>query len=149
MIPQAVPPSLDGRVTTYSTPNTYLAQWTLPRHPVCVGAARTLVARRLDVWEMARLTFTAQLVVSELVTNALHHGVGAIWLRLVCSGCLTCEVHDAGGGVPCSRMPRAAEEGGRGLLLVAELARDWGVRMSVGGKTVWADIDLDCGSAGA
>ena len=81
----------------------------------------------------------ALLLASELVTNAIRHGKGAVQLvvkRL--SGRLCVEVSDEGPGRPASRNPDSNHAGGRGLLLVERLASEWGVSPSRGGgKTVW------------
>jgi anti-sigma regulatory factor (Ser/Thr protein kinase) len=83
-----------------------------------------------------------ELVVSELVTNAIRHGTGPIRLRLIQHQVLTCEVFDSGGSYPRPRHACTVDENGRGLLMVAQLSRRWGCRSSTGGKLVWVDQDL-------
>jgi PAS domain S-box-containing protein len=119
-----------------------VASWTLPCDRSAVGDARDLAAGRLAAWGLERLEDTTKLIVSELVTNALRHGIGPIGLRLVRHQVLTCEVFDAGGCPPRLRHARAVDENGRGLFLVAQLSRRWGVRSVPGGKIVWAEADL-------
>lgn len=82
----------------------------------------------------------AQLVVSELVTNAVMHGAGDIELRLdLADGALSVCVCDGGRAEPQRRGPGTTAEGGRGLALVAMLTQDWGFRPDgTGGKEVWA-----------
>lgn len=88
----------------------------------------------------------AELLVSELVTNALLHGEGSmIRVTLGCRlGALHCEVEDAGSARPAVRQGDNEEgESGRGLVLVEHLAARWGSRPSGWGKTVWFDLVPD------
>jgi anti-sigma regulatory factor (Ser/Thr protein kinase) len=81
------------------------------------------------------------LVVSELVANAVTHGRPPIRLEVTGEpGRVRIEVHDAAGGTPAPQQP--TDTGGRGLRLVAGLARDWGwVPAADGtGKCVWAEL---------
>lgn len=82
----------------------------------------------------------ALLLMSELVTNAIRHGQGAVGLAIkkLPSG-LCVEVSDAGPGRPSALRPGPDRLGGRGLLLVERLASQWGVTPSAAGpgKTVW------------
>jgi anti-sigma regulatory factor (Ser/Thr protein kinase) len=84
---------------------------------------------------------STQLIVSELVTNAVRHSTGPIVLRLIQHQVLTCEVFDADVGSPRVRRARAVDEHGRGLFLVSQLSRRWGARWVSGGKVVWAEED--------
>lgn len=91
----------------------------------------------------AELIADAQLLVSEIVTNALRHGRGAITLRVrLDEPRLGIAVTDEGPGVPTQRDPGIEEASGRGLLIVDAVARAWGVDSVPGadGKTVWFDI---------
>ncbi|MFC5219958.1 ATP-binding protein [Streptomyces coerulescens] len=74
---------------------------------------------------MEELTFTTELIVSELVTNAIRYGSGPIQLRLIRDRALICEVSDGRSTAPHLRYAHAADEGGRGLFLVAQLAGRW------------------------
>ncbi|GAA1900737.1 hypothetical protein GCM10009716_08250 [Streptomyces sodiiphilus] len=103
----------------------------------------------LDCWCVGQEACdAAELVLSELVTNALKApdpGGGQVGVRIARSeedGLLRLEVSDAGGGRPQVRSPAEDETGGRGLLLVDLLAHRWGVQECVGavGKTVWAEL---------
>ena len=80
-----------------------------------------------------------ELVVSELVTNAMRHGRGEVTMHLeVAPDRVVVGVQDQGAGRPCAREPDHAEMNGRGLALVAILATEWGVRAGPGGgKVVW------------
>ncbi|WP_159045633.1 ATP-binding SpoIIE family protein phosphatase, partial [Streptomyces puniciscabiei] len=118
------------------------ASWDLPAEPAVVGTARHVAARQLSEWGLEHLVSTMELVVSELVTNAVHHGVGPIQLRLIRHQVLTCEVFDSGNCYPRQRHARIVDENGRGLFLVAQLAHRWGFRSASGGKVVWVEQDL-------
>lgn len=92
-----------------------------------VGQMRDITAIYLRQWSLAPVVEDAVLVVSELVTNAVRHGTGAVGLR-VSAGAeeLRIEVHD-GSTVPARlRAAGEEEESGRGLFLVDALARAWG-----------------------
>jgi hypothetical protein len=82
-------------------------------------------------------------VVSELVTNAIHYGARPIRLRLIHgTDSLICEVPDTSRTAPHLRRARTWDEGGRGLLLVAQLTQRWGSRHTAEGKTIWAEPAL-------
>ncbi|MFJ1709134.1 SpoIIE family protein phosphatase [Kitasatospora sp. NPDC088346] len=117
-----------------------LASWDLPSDPAVVAEARRLAGERLTAWELDDVSFITELVVSELVTNAIRYGTGPIRLRLVRNGrTLTCEVSDGSSTSPHLRRARLSDEGGRGLLLVAKLTKRWGTRYTRTGKTIWAE----------
>ncbi|SPE99767.1 Stage II sporulation protein E (SpoIIE) [Streptomyces sp. MA5143a] len=118
-----------------------VAHWDLEADPAAVGLARANVARQLALWGLEELDFLAELVVSELVTNAIRYGRPPIGLRLIHDRTLLCEVSDAGSTTPHLRRARVFDEGGRGLLLVAQLAERWGTRHARHGKTVWAELN--------
>jgi len=88
---------------------------------------------------------TAELLVSELATNAVRHaaGPGPIEIRLSLDDRLTCEVADQLGGTPApdAKLPTDLEESGRGLYLVDVLSSDWGSRRTSTGKVVWFALD--------
>lgn len=116
-----------------------VASWDLPSDPAFVATARDLVTRQLDDWGLTGLQFTIELIVSELVTNAIRYGRAPIRLRLIREKLLICEVSDASGTAPRLRHARTTDEGGRGLFLVAQLARRWGTRYTSTGKIIWAE----------
>ncbi|MFI9614972.1 SpoIIE family protein phosphatase [Streptomyces sp. NPDC052023] len=124
-----------------------LASWELPNEPGAVHTARRLAARQLGVWGMGHLVTTVELIVSELVTNAIRHGHGPISVRLIRHQVLTCEVSDTSTSHPRPRHPHTLDEKGRGLHLVARLSRRWGSRAASDGKVVWAEQDLPCTAA--
>ncbi|WP_405640975.1 SpoIIE family protein phosphatase [Streptomyces uncialis] len=128
---------------TRSLDRSQVATWDLSADPAVVARARAEVSDRLAAWGLEELDFTAELVVSELVTNAIRYGSPPIRLRLIRDRRLICEVSDAGNTSPHLRRARTFDEGGRGLLLVAQLTQRWGTRYTSDGKTIWADISLD------
>ncbi|MGW1992047.1 ATP-binding SpoIIE family protein phosphatase [Embleya sp. NPDC001921] len=115
--------------------------WELPVDPAHVARARDLTTGQLAVWGLEHLAFTTELVVSELVTNAIRYGEsGPIRLRLIRSrDVLICEVSDPSNTQPRLRRAHSTDEGGRGLFLVAQLTRRWGSRYEQSGKTIWAE----------
>ncbi|WP_367322484.1 SpoIIE family protein phosphatase [Streptomyces sp. HUAS ZL42] len=119
-----------------------VATWDLPSDPAAVADARAQVARRLADWGLHEVVFTAELVVSELVTNAIRYGSPPVHLRLIRDTALICEVSDGSSTAPHMRRARMFDEGGRGLLLVAQFAERWGTRHRAGGKSIWAEIGL-------
>ncbi len=119
-----------------------VGDWALPREPRSVGRARELARAQLESWDLELLVDTTELLVSELVTNALRYGEGDIRLRLLLDRTLVCEVWDGGLVQPRRRRARDTDEGGRGLQLVGLLSTGWGSRRTPRGKTVWFELDL-------
>ncbi|MEV1067358.1 SpoIIE family protein phosphatase [Streptomyces sp. NPDC050263] len=120
-----------------------VATWDLPADPAVVAGARKLVSTQLEAWNAQEASFVTELVVSELVTNAIRHAEPPIELRLIRGRHLICEVSDTSNTAPHLRRARTYDEGGRGLLLVAQLSRGWGTRHTGIGKTIWAEVALD------
>ncbi|WP_210585635.1 SpoIIE family protein phosphatase [Streptomyces sp. GESEQ-35] len=125
-----------------------VGDWTLPREPRSVGRAREYARGQLLSWDLEPLVDTTELLVSELVTNALRYGEGEIRLRLLLDRTLVCEVWDAGLVQPRRRRARDTDEGGRGLQLVGLLSAAWGSRRTPRGKTVWFELPLPDGETG-
>jgi amino acid transporter/anti-sigma regulatory factor (Ser/Thr protein kinase) len=121
------------------------AVWELPADPELVGHARTVVAAQLADWGLDELAFTTELIVSELVTNAIRHADGPIHVRLIRDRTLICEVSDTGHTSPHLRHAATDEEGGRGLFIIAQMAHLWGTRYTPTGKTIWAEQELPPG----
>ncbi|MFG2511835.1 SpoIIE family protein phosphatase [Streptomyces sp. NPDC048584] len=119
-----------------------VGDWTLPREPRSVGRAREYARTQLLAWDLEPLVDTTELLVSELVTNALRYGEGEIRLRLLLDRTLVCEVWDSGLVQPRRRRARDTDEGGRGLQLVGLLSAAWGSRRTPRGKTVWFELPL-------
>ncbi|WP_335940775.1 SpoIIE family protein phosphatase [Streptomyces sp. PTD5-9] len=126
-----------------------VGDWRLPREPRSVGRARELAREQLLAWDLGELVDTTELLVSELVTNALRYGEGEIRLRLLLDRTLVCEVWDAGLVQPRRRRARDTDEGGRGLQLVGMLSAGWGSRRTPRGKTVWFELALPDGEPAA
>ncbi|NUP52748.1 MAG: SpoIIE family protein phosphatase [Catenulispora sp.] len=116
-----------------------VATWEVRSDPASVAQARKDVTDQLTTWDLADLTFATELIVSELVTNAIRYGTAPITLRLILDRTLICEVSDASSTSPHLRRARVFDEGGRGLMLVAQLAHRWGTRHTPTGKTIWAE----------
>ncbi|MFE2446694.1 SpoIIE family protein phosphatase [Streptomyces melanosporofaciens] len=119
-----------------------VATWEIPPEPAVVSPIRQEVTARLMDWGLEKLVFTTELVVSELVTNAIRYGRPPSRLRLIRDRALICEVSDFSSTAPHLRRARALDEGGRGLFLVAQVAQRWGTRLEAHGKTIWAEQDL-------
>ncbi|WP_306185280.1 SpoIIE family protein phosphatase [Streptomyces sp. MK5] len=120
-----------------------VACWNLPDEPAAVANARALATAQLTEWGLERVADTTELIVSELVTNAVRHGAAPITLRLIRHRVLVCEVTDASDTVPRLRHARVTDESGRGLFLVSQLSSRRGTRHSPAGKTVWAEQEID------
>ncbi|GGS77187.1 SpoIIE family protein phosphatase [Streptomyces cinerochromogenes] len=118
-----------------------VASWELAFEPEAAGYARSLVGERLAQWRLEDLSFSAELIVSELVTNAIRHARGPISLDLIrTENRLICAVSDSSSTSPHMRRARLGEEGGRGLFLVAQFAARWGTRHTANGKIIWAEM---------
>ncbi|WP_246143839.1 SpoIIE family protein phosphatase [Actinacidiphila oryziradicis] len=123
-----------------------VVSWDLPTDPAVVSTARSLALRQLTQWALQELVTTTELIVSELVTNAIRHGTGPIRLRLIRHQLLTCEVSDTSNSLPRLRHARTTDESGRGLFLIAQLSHRRGTRHTTDGKTVWAEQELPPGT---
>ncbi|CAL9666972.1 hypothetical protein SUDANB105_07294 [Streptomyces sp. enrichment culture] len=116
--------------------------WDVPADPAAVGDVRARATHQVQAWGFEELAMTTELIVSELVTNAIRYAEPPIRLRLL-RGCrLTCEVADGSSTAPRLRHARSTDEGGRGLFLVAQLAHRWGARYTADGKIIWAEQEL-------
>ncbi|WP_439945605.1 SpoIIE family protein phosphatase [Streptomyces sp. BBFR109] len=123
-------------------PRDAIGQWEFPADPETVADARAAASGRLALWGLTDLDFTVELIVSELVTNAIRYAGGPIGLRLIRGDVLVCEVSDPSNTQPRLRRASLADEGGRGLFLVAQLSTRWGSRYGRSGKTIWAELAL-------
>ncbi|MFG1806121.1 ATP-binding protein [Streptomyces sp. NPDC049040] len=144
-----------GTPTTQVDEPSAIVQKTWPRSVRSVTRARHLLAHQLDAWGLPRLADAAEVVVSELVTNAVNHArsprghlIGTSFERL--DGGVRIEVHDASERKPERRKASEDEEYGRGLALVDALTGgQWGVSVREGpGKVVWA-VCAEDGESGA
>jgi PAS domain S-box-containing protein len=117
------------------------AELELPAGPKAAAAARRFAAEALDGWPAGIDAELVELLVSELVTNAVRHTSGVIGLRLRRTGsALYVEVTDNDTRIPRLRTTVEDEENGRGLHLVSELSWRWGVRPLADGKVVWFEL---------
>ncbi|KRD19391.1 MULTISPECIES: SpoIIE family protein phosphatase [unclassified Streptomyces] len=128
---------------TRGLPASQVATWDIPADPALVAPIRKQAVEQLSRWELSDASFTTELVVSELVTNAIRYGSRPIRLRLIHDATtLICEVSDHSHTAPHLRRAKTWDEGGRGLLLVAQLTQRWGSRHTAEGKTIWAELAL-------
>ncbi|WP_206309243.1 SpoIIE family protein phosphatase/ATP-binding protein [Streptomyces sp. LRa12] len=116
-----------------------VAEWDVPNDPAAVAEIRSQVTRRLAEWGLDELAFTTELILSELVTNAIRYGGETVHVRVVRDRSLICEVFDSSSTSPHLRYAAMTDEGGRGLFLVAQLAERWGTRYTPAGKVIWAE----------
>ncbi|MCX5214759.1 SpoIIE family protein phosphatase [Kitasatospora sp. NBC_00240] len=127
---------------THALPADAVAHWEFPADPAAVADARLAVAGKLAEWKLDELGFATELIVSELVTNAIRYAGGPVGLRLIHDTTLICEVSDPSNTQPRLRRALTTDEGGRGLFLVAQLSTRWGSRYGLSGKTIWAEQTL-------
>ncbi|EST19179.1 protein phosphatase [Streptomyces roseochromogenus subsp. oscitans DS 12.976] len=128
---------------THALDTDRIASWDLQADPALVGEVRACAVRQLADWGLGEAAFAAELILSELVTNAIRHGSGPVHVRLLHGRTLICEVSDASNTAPHLRRAASTDEGGRGLFLVAQLAQSWGTRYLPQGKVIWAECGLD------
>ncbi|MFE7979011.1 SpoIIE family protein phosphatase [Streptomyces shenzhenensis] len=121
-----------------------VADWDVACDPEAVSGIRTDVVERLEAWDMSpEVGFATELILSELVTNAIRYGSPPIHVRLLWDNTsLTCEVSDGSSTSPHLRHAATTDEGGRGLFLVAQLTKRWGTRYTDSGKVIWAEQSL-------
>ncbi|MCZ7416756.1 MULTISPECIES: ATP-binding SpoIIE family protein phosphatase [unclassified Streptomyces] len=119
-----------------------VALWELEPRPETAGQARRLARRALEAWGMEELTDSVELLVSEVVTNAVRYAERPVTLRLLRTDALRCEVGDDVPELPRLRQARATDEGGRGLYLVNRIARRWGATRLSTGKLVWFEVPV-------
>ncbi|KMS71569.1 histidine kinase [Streptomyces viridochromogenes] len=127
---------------TRELPPDRIADWDVPPDPAAVAGMRDAVSRRLEEWGLSEFGFTMELILSELITNAIRYGSGPIHVRLIRDRRLICEVADGSSTSPHLRYAATTDEGGRGLFLVSQLAERWGTRYTPQGKVIWAEQAL-------
>ncbi|MGW3248807.1 ATP-binding protein [Streptomyces sp. NPDC001070] len=117
------------------------ASWPLARELTSVGRARRLTTAQVREWSLDELTDTVELLVSELVTNALRHARGPVRLNLRVEGArLRCEVEDVSSAAPVRRAAETDAEGGRGIEILDLLSAAWGTDRTATGKTTWFEL---------
>ncbi|MEV4441172.1 ATP-binding SpoIIE family protein phosphatase [Streptomyces sp. NPDC049577] len=119
-----------------------VAYWFLDPRPQTARQARRLAKRALTRWGLEELNEGVELLVSEIITNAVRYAERPITLRLLRTDVLRCEVGDDVPQLPRLRQARPSDEGGRGLYLVNRLARRWGATRLSTGKVVWFELPL-------
>jgi anti-sigma regulatory factor (Ser/Thr protein kinase) len=129
-------------VRTRALDSRQVAGWELKAGASSVARARGLAVSQLDEWGLEAMAFTTELVVSELVTNAVRHASGPVYLRLIRDRSLHCEVSDTAHTAPNLRYSANDDEGGRGLFIVARMVQRWGTRYTPSGKTLWTEQPL-------
>ncbi|MER6052547.1 SpoIIE family protein phosphatase [Streptomyces sp. NPDC001793] len=120
-----------------------IAEWEVPSDPAAVGPVRSACLRTLEAWGLDGIGFTTELILSELITNAIRYGAQPIRVRLLHDRALVCEVSDGTSASPHLRRAATTDEGGRGLFLVAQFAQRWGTRYTPDGKVIWTEQTLD------
>ncbi|MFF5014851.1 SpoIIE family protein phosphatase [Streptomyces sp. NPDC001165] len=118
------------------------AVWDVPSDPSAVAGVRACADRLMHTWGLDEEAFTLELILSELVTNAIRHATGPISVRLIRDRTLICEVSDGSSVAPHLRRATTMDEGGRGLFLVAQFADRWGTRYTPDGKVIWTEQQL-------
>ncbi|MFE2379546.1 SpoIIE family protein phosphatase [Streptomyces sp. NPDC059398] len=119
-----------------------VAYWFLDPEEQAPRRARRLVRRALERWGLEEMSDSVELLVSEVVTNAVRYAERPVTLRLLRTDVLRCEVGDDSPQLPRQRRARETDEGGRGLFLVNRLARRWGATRLSTGKVVWFEIQV-------
>ncbi|MGW6752501.1 SpoIIE family protein phosphatase [Streptomyces sp. NPDC055006] len=119
-----------------------VAHWEVLPDPAAVAPVRAKCGAQLQAWGLEDIGFTAELILSELITNAIRYGSPPISVRLLHHRSLICEVSDGSSTSPRVRRAATTDEGGRGLFLVAQFAQRWGTRYTPGGKVIWAELAL-------
>ncbi|MFS7873639.1 SpoIIE family protein phosphatase [Streptomyces asiaticus] len=127
--------------------STQVTTWEVPADPAAVAAIRSRVTQQLADWGLEGTAFTTELILSELVTNAIRYGSEPITVRLLYDRTVICEVSDGSSTSPYMRSAKTTDEGGRGLFLVAQFAQRWGTRYTPHGKVIWTEQALDDGTA--
>nr|WP_053705074.1 SpoIIE family protein phosphatase [Streptomyces sp. WM6368] len=119
-----------------------VAYWFLDPEETAPGRARRFARRALTRWGLEELSDSLELLVSEVVTNAVRYAERPVTLRLLRTDVLRCEVGDDSPQLPRQRRARDTDEGGRGLFLVNRVARRWGATRLSSGKVVWFELSL-------
>ncbi|WP_030768463.1 SpoIIE family protein phosphatase [Streptomyces sp. NRRL F-2664] len=123
-----------------------IAEWEVPEEYSAVSRVRNAGSAQLVEWGLGDIAFTAELILSELITNAIRYGSAPVGVRLLRDRTLICEVSDSSSTSPHLRYAATTDEGGRGLFLVAQYAERWGTRYTDRGKVIWAELPLTGGA---
>ncbi|MCL6302926.1 SpoIIE family protein phosphatase [Streptomyces kronopolitis] len=128
---------LVARTHALSTEDT--AEWNIAPDPEAVAGLRADASRKLNEWGLGEESLETELIISELVTNAIRYSTGPIRVRLIRDRYLICEVYDNSSTSPHLQRASTVDEGGRGLYLISEFAENWGVRYTDKGKVIWTE----------
>lgn len=114
----------------------------LTSRPESASTARRLSLSVIDLWGLPQFADTVELLVSELVGNAVRHtGARSFGLRMQRRrGWIRVEVRDPSRALPCLLPVRDLDTSGRGLYLVDKLSDRWGVDLQARGKTTWFEL---------
>lgn len=117
----------------------------LPYLPSAVPQARRVLREHLGLTQLSEEhRATAELLVSELVTNAIKYGQPPVWLLVeLRPGLVHASVSDTSTTLPYRRDADAESEGGRGLLVLDALAGSWGIEAVECGKYLWFDLPVN------
>ena len=125
-----------------------VAYWFLEPHPQTASRARRLVRRALRRWHLPELIDATELLVSEVVTNAVRHASSAPRIEAhLGPDSVRVAVYDADPRLPERREPDVGRPGGRGLHLLDQIASRWAAEPSGSGKVVWFELDRPAGGA--
>jgi serine phosphatase RsbU (regulator of sigma subunit) len=130
-------------------PPSRVAEWDVPSDHAVVPSVRAQCRDKLSEWGLEDFAFPTELIISELVTNAIRYGSPPVAARLLYGRRLICEVSDGSSTSPRLRRATTTDEGGRGLFLVAQFAQQWGTRYTARGKVIWAEQTPDDGASAA
>lgn len=119
-----------------------VATWDVPFDVTAVSRTRSEAGRTLAAWGLEEKAFSTELILSELLTNAVRYGAPPVRVRLLLGRTLVCEVSDGSNTSPRLRRAASTDEGGRGLFLVSQFAQSWGTRYAARGKVIWAEQAL-------
>ena len=120
----------------------------LPSTVTSPQLARAFLRSALETWKLDGFGDVTELLVTELVTNVVTHVGAPMTLRVHREpSTMRVELEDPSPEVPVVRHPDSAEEHGRGVLLVDQLANAWGVDSRADGKTVWFELDVSTATA--
>lgn len=136
--PQAHPDA----AATWNRPQRRSARFEFTASVLSPGQTRAFVGSTARSWGLGDVGSLAELLVSEVVTNAVEHGSsgGVVEIEALPAG-LRVAVTDHSRGEPEVRHPTPDEPTGRGLAIVDQLSRWWGVEPVTGGKRVWFEVD--------
>jgi anti-sigma regulatory factor (Ser/Thr protein kinase) len=123
-----------------------VGSWRLPGDATAASVGRRLAVGLIEDWNRQPASDDVELVVSELVTNAISHTTDGCVLTIRLDGqSVLVQVRDEGGGAVRRRVPHRGRPGGRGLTIVDAVSDSWGVEEHVNGKVVWSRMPATSG----